>query len=232
MKRFLSAIFLFALMLFVVSPISTAAEFDGLDYNLNYESITGNLDLYFDVAGEITDLEFQFDIEENMPSTVITERIECVCDPDGPDYDPQLCVVLNRIFTTEVLAWLDAQWNLHYSTALEVLPFAIQTRQIPWPADIFGSIFMVDYQIDWPCSWDTQSGEFINIPLAYTYSIPLTEFITLDTSFALAGNGVVDRDANYSLGGAFDFDSGLTFIGPDLFLDIQFGLIANYVDLS
>jgi len=232
MKSKVATLFAIAFVLMTLSPASMAAEFDGLNYDLEYTTVTGDLSLYFDIQGNVTDLDFHFDVEKNMPSIVIAERIELVCDPDSSEYNQELCEVLNRLFTPEVLAWLDTEWNMHMSTAMAVFPSAIQTRQLPWPVDNFGSIFLAEYQLDWPCIWDTQSGAFNTIPLAYSYNIPLGDMFTLETSFGLVGNGVVDRSKNYSLDGAFDFDSGLIFSGPDLYADIQFGLTANYINLK
>ena len=224
-KKLTVIISLFCLL---VIPGINAAEFNGLEYNLQYTNLSGNLDLFFDINGNITDLEFQFDVAENMPSTVIPDYIDNICDSTSPDYNEQLCLALSQLFTPEVLAWLDAQWNQHMADALMVFPQSIETRQLPWPVDYFGSIYLVDYQLDWPCSWDSDEGSFENIPLNYSFDTPIGQDMMLTTSFGLQGEGLIDRNAAYGLNGGFVFDSGIAFTGTNINIDIQFSLDADF----
>jgi hypothetical protein len=210
----------------------SASEFDGLQYDLGYTEIQGEIDLYFDIYGEVTDLQLQFNVEQNLPSTAIPEYIDGICDESSPEYNEEVCQALSRVFSPEVLAWLDIQWNQHLATALGVLPQAVETRQLPWPIDYFGSLYLMDYQLDWPCTWEPSQGSFINVPLSYAFDTPLGEAMTITTSFALAGEGQVQRNNDYALNGTIDFDSGLVFSGNDIYLDIQFGVNAMYEGLN
>lgn len=228
MKR--SILLISVMVIFAIVPGISASEFDGLNYTLVYRQLTGELALSLDVAGQVMDIEITFDVGENMPSTMINDRIALVCDPQSGYYNPDLCTGMTLLFTQETLDWLDAQWNMHLNSGLAVLPESIQTRQLPWPVNNFGSIYLVDYEIDWPCMWDSAAGDFETIPLSYRFDTPVGETMNLQTSFGLSGVGNVDRNTGYSLGGSFDFETGLVFTGADLLINLQFGLTAEYTN--
>ncbi len=196
-------------------------DFDNLQFNLAYSNLLGQIDLRVHVQDIDLEKTLEIPLVPDMPGVMIQEWIDSLCDETNPDYQPQMCAFAQQVFNDDVIAQINAQWNGFLDAVLDLMPQTLVTRQLPWPANMVGSIRFDDNPWEWPCTWDPDTGEFSAVPI----DVPLYQGVFQDINWVVSvsgdANGLIDRNNNYSLAG--HFTAGGAFQAESTSLNVHLG---------
>lgn len=212
----------------LVGPIK-ASEFNNLTYHLDYPEPVGSFRLVFDLPSGQKEFSFVLPLIYNMPEIYLTDKLNDICTPGNPEYNPIFCMVLNQLLNTEALQWINEQWNTNISLLLEILPGRITTRQLPWPINTMGTLIMHDYGIEWPCSWNPQTGSFDLLRLYLEIPMETGANVSVIQIFDFNGNGGINRDNGYSINGIFDYNIGWAISLGNTSIKLFTGILGGYV---
>ncbi len=224
----ISSLLTMVVMTMVIGSVQ-ASEFNNLTYLLDYPEPVGSFRLVFDLPSGQKEFSFILPLVYNMPEIYLTDKLNDMCSPGNPEYNPFFCLVLNQLLNTQALEWINEQWNTNISLLLDILPGKITTRQLPWPINTMGTLIMHDYGIEWPCTWNPQAGSFDLLRLYLEVPVETGPNVSVKQIFDFNGHGAIDRNSGYSIDGLFDYNIGMAIQVKETTIKLYTGILGAYI---
>lgn len=162
----------------VVLPASSVGaesgnELNDLTYGLDFHDLTATFHMGAVIGDWEAGVKVDLPMEENMAGEYILEMIEQICDPEHEAYNPEACDLLTELFTEDVIAAINEQWNIYIETIASQLPSTAHTRQYGWPLNGLGYITLDENDWNWPAVWAPATGEFTLPPIVFPHSFAI-----------------------------------------------------------